>query len=59
MPADERDEVCHAWAEAAVDAGHLAAVEVRIDRVVRAVPTADDDPAEERSRREVLRCAGL
>ena len=59
MPADQRDAVCHAWAEAAVEAGHLAAVEVRIDRVVRAVPTSEGDTAAERSRTEVLRCAGL
>ena len=59
MSDGDRDAVCRAWAEAAADQGHVAAVEVRIDRVVRSVPTSDDDVADERARTEVLRCAGL
>jgi hypothetical protein len=58
MSAADRDAVCRAWAEAAAAAGHVAAVEVRIDRVVRSVPTSDDDVAAERSRTEAVRCAG-
>jgi hypothetical protein len=58
MAPGERDAVCRAWAEAAAAAGHVAALEVRIDRVVRSVPTSDDDVAEERSRTEAVRCAG-
>ena len=58
MAPSERDAVCRAWAEAAVAAGHVTAVEVRIDRVVRSVPTSADDIAVERSRTEAVRCAG-
>ena len=58
MPAADRDAVCHAWAEAAAAAGHLTAVEVRIERVVRSVPTSDADVVEERSRTEAVRCEG-
>lgn len=59
MPADERDAVCQAWARAAADDGGVAAVEVRVDRVVRSVPMSSEDDVVERSRREVLRCAGV
>src|SRR5215210_7806901 len=49
MTQAERDEVCAAWAAAAGG----DADSVRIDRVVRTVPTGDDDPAREVSRRVV------
>jgi hypothetical protein len=58
MPAAERDAVCAAWADAAAAQGHIAAVDVRIDRVVRSVPRRDAEAPAERSRTEAVRCAG-
>ena len=52
MTQDERDEVCAAWATAAG-----GAASVRIDRVVRSVPTGADDPRRELDRRVAWTCS--
>jgi hypothetical protein len=59
MGAAARDDVCRAWARAAADAGRLEAVELRVERVVRSVPTSSADAVVERARTEVVRCAGV
>ena len=53
MTQAERDEVCVAWAAAAGG----GAVSVRIDRVVRTVPTSADEPRREVDRRVAWTCA--
>ena len=53
MTQAERDDVCEAWAAAAGG----SAVSVRIDRVVRMVPTDDDEPRREVERRVAWTCA--
>ena len=52
MTQAERDEVCAAWAEAAG-----GAASVRVDRVVRSVPTGPDDPRRELDRRVAWTCS--
>ena len=51
MTQAERDGVCAAWASAAG-----GAASVRIDRVVRAVPTGPDDPRRELDRSVAWTC---
>ena len=53
MTQPERDEVCAAWAAAAGGGG----ASVRVDRVVRSVPTRPDQPRVELEREVAWTCA--